>query len=346
MHDLNVNIITLRMQHHANVSGYDQLVSYLDADVITTTKNLTLPQRVLVRLFLSKIKSSRSLWYRRANFITEVNAAQKWMISNQQIFHFLYGENSFRYLGKFKSLKPKNYIICTYHTPPSRFKELITDYKFLKLLDAIVVVSTVQYDFFADIVGSERVHFVPHGIDTDYFHPNVKKNKHENLRCISVGGHLRDFQTLANVAKSLKSKEIQFIIVAPDKYRTNFNGMENVDFYSSINDEELLHLYQSADILLLPLLDCTANNALLEGMSCGLPIITTDLPGVKDYITNNCSVLAPKGDSKTLADIIYSLHGNKKELHELSHNSRTHAMNFSWPNVAKKIKTLYEYVSN
>ena len=78
MHDLNVNIITLRMKHHANASGYDQLINYLHANVLSTKRNLTIFQRVLARVFKSKIVHSNSIWYHRANFITETNAAWLW----------------------------------------------------------------------------------------------------------------------------------------------------------------------------------------------------------------------------------------------------------------------------
>ncbi len=341
MQELKINILTLRMRHHANASGYDQLINYLDADIITTNHNLTIIERALARTCRTIIKNSNSLWYHRANFITEVNAAWRWISKQKQIFHFLYGENSYRYLGKLKLFRPGNRIICTYHTPPTRFKELITDNKFISLLDAVVVVSTVQLELFAEMLGPERVHFVPHGIDTDYFQPDVSQKNHKILRCISVGSHLRDFQTLARVAKLLKSEEIQFIVVAPEKHRKVFDGMANIDFHSSINDKKLLQLYQSADILLLPLLDCTANNALLEGMSCGLPIVTTDLIGVKDYVDKNCSILAPKEDSNALADAVFSLYKDKDKLLKLGKSSRLHAMDFKWPVVAKKIQAIY-----
>ena len=89
--------------------------------------------------------------------------------------------------------------------------------------------------------------------------------------------------------------------MAPAEHHHYFKGLTNVELHSSINDKSLLRLYQSAQILLLPLLDCTANNALLEGMACGLPVVTTDLPAIKDYVNDDCSILAPKGDSKALA---------------------------------------------
>jgi glycosyltransferase involved in cell wall biosynthesis len=45
----------------------------------------------------------------------------------------------------------------------------------------------------------------------------------------------------------------------------------------------LLSLYNDSRLLFLPLIDATANNSLLEAAACGVPIITSNLPSVKEY---------------------------------------------------------------
>ena len=346
MGNQNITTITLRMQHHAGASGYDVLAKYLNADVINTEHEFNYIQRILLRICRSKVRGSDSLWYHRANFMTEISAALKWISSKNRIFHFLYGENSYRYLGNIKSFNKSNRLLCTYHTPPTRFKELIKNTKFINVLDAVVVVSTVQLDCFTKILGHERVHYVPHGININYFKPLPTSRNTNNFTCISVGSHLRDFQTLAHVANDLKSVDIEFNIVTNIKNHNIFKGMKNVKTFSSINDDELLKLYQSSDILLLPLLDCTANNAILEGMACGLPIISTEIIGVKDYTNSNCSILAPKSDSIALSEAVLSLYEDKEKHKQFCLNSREQACKFNWFNVTKKIQEVYEQVAN
>ena len=76
-------------------------------------------------------------------------------------------------------------------------------------------------------------------------------------------------------------------------------------------------------------------------MSCGLPIVSTDLQGVRDYVDNDSCILASKGDSEALADAICSLNGNKEKLLKLGKSSRKQALEFNWPNIAMKIQNIY-----
>lgn len=60
-----------------------------------------------------------------------------------------------------------------------------------------------------------------------------------------------------------------------------------VTIHRFISNEQLLYLYNNSRLLFLPLKDSTANNSLLEALACGVPVVATDLPGIKDY-TNSC----------------------------------------------------------
>ena len=80
-----------------------------------------------------------------------MHAARKWFSKKNQIFHFLYGENCHRYLGVLNLIGHRNFIVCTYHTPPERFCQVVQDKAHLKRLDAVIVVSTTQHDFFSEI---------------------------------------------------------------------------------------------------------------------------------------------------------------------------------------------------
>ena len=342
-----INLITMRMSNHAHASGYDRLTDYLNARVIYNDSNWTIGKRIFCRAFKFLIKRSDSVWYHRDSFINEFFAASEWFRHKRQIFHFLYGENSHRYLGVLKSVGPRNFIVCTYHTPPEKFCEVVQNHKHLSCLDAIIVVSTVQSEYFSELVGSERVFYVPHGIDVEYFKPMADHRRHDNVvHALFVGSMLRDFETLVQAARLLNSwtNNFRVSVVTPTQHHHYFQGMDNIELYSGISDEKLLHLYQTSDIFLLPLLDGTANNSLLEAMACGLPIVTTDLPGVRDYVNDACALLAPQFNPKALAERILYLKENEIVRQKMAIESRRHSLDFSWQKVASKTSEVYQRI--
>jgi len=345
---LDVNLISLRINHHAGASGYDQLISRMNAHPIATIPQLNFVQRGLAKSMKRLIVNSGSTWYHRKNLITELSLVNRWLARKGQIFHFLYGENSYRYAGLLKSLSRNNYLVSTYHTPPARFQEVVSARKFMNRLDAVIVVSTMQQDFFAELVGADKVFFVPHGIDTEFFKPMPRVLRaDEGFHCICVGGHLRDFETLAQTANILSRKvnKLKISVVAPPIYHDQLSKCSNLELYSGVSDEQLLSLYRSADLLLLPLLGCTANNALLEGMACGLPVVTSDLQGVRDYASDECALFVGKGNSQALADAVIQLVNDEKHLQHMGRQSRAQSKKFEWEQVVNQLESVYRHIS-
>ncbi len=343
----NVILIPLRHAHHAKASGYSRIQDFISAKVIDTEVKWTLPWRLVVWVFRSIFQNSGSLWYHRKSFARELRAAIIWVFGKEQIFHFFYGENSFRYFGKLKKLGPRNYIICTYHTPPERFQEVVKDKEHLKSIDGLIVLSTMAIEYFSSLVGRENVYYVPRSVDIEYFKPSIKNKSNKTFSCLFVGNHLRDFETLINVSKLLlnQDRSIEITIITPSSFHEMFRGLDNLILLDKIDDSELLHSYQSAHILLLPLLDATANNVIVEAMACGLPIIATDLVGVRDYVTEECAILLPKSDAQAYVDAVLDLKNNKEKLKSMGVEAHNRAKEFSIKKIAEQTKLVYEKVA-
>jgi glycosyltransferase involved in cell wall biosynthesis len=180
----------------------------------------------------------------------------------------------------------------------------------------------------------------------DHFKPIERgAAPHGELKCLFVGTHLRDLDTLAAAVKLLRSEmELRFVVVTRRENFARFSGLERVECHSGVSDDFLLDLLQRSDLLVFPLLDCTANNTLLEAMACGLPVVTTDLPGVRDYVSKECAILTPKGDAEGLAAAVLSLKHNPNRLAEMAAASRLRAMDFRWENIARQTAEIYEWV--
>lgn len=65
------------------------------------------------------------------------------------------------------------------------------------------------------------------------------------------------------------------------------NGVhDRIKFLGWSSKEQLAQIYRSADVFVLPSRDEGMSNALLEAMATGLPVVCTDVAGMRDVITD------------------------------------------------------------
>lgn len=83
-------------------------------------------------------------------------------------------------------------------------------------------------------------------------------------------------------------KEILFIFVGKGSYQNNIERLcsekENVKYIPWTNDTT--YIYSSIDCMILPSRYEGMSLSMLEGMSYGIPLITSDIPEFKEYIPN------------------------------------------------------------
>src|ERR1051326_4700377 len=350
-----LNVIYNRIPHHASHSGYDQIVRHLADRVPLNRLNdrfgSMLPDHTWWRLAES---SSRWItgwsgmdWYDTYSFSLEATALWKILWGKQQIFHVLYGEDSYRFLGCLGALGrwKGTRIVCSYHQPPEVFERVVRRKDVLRRLDAIIVVASNQAEYFQSIIGKDKVFVVHHGVDTDFFTP-AKRNDGEGKVCLFVGQWLRDFKLLRAVVQAMGRIDptVTFKLITREDQAEAFAGFDNVVALCGISDEKLLKLYKPADILLMPLTDCTANCALLEGMACGLPMVATDVGGIGDYVDDTCARLVPPGDIEGMCHTITSVLADDEQRKALGSASRQRALKFDWSHMTDRLVSVYETI--
>lgn len=342
---MEVNYIYERFPHHSKHSGYDQLVRYLGKQLPVFNYQKHFLRPFLWRIVRPFINKAAMVNYGYSAFFAEISAATRILLQKYRIFHFLYGENSYRYLGLLRSVKG-NRIVSTYHQPPYMFNQKVKNPEHIRKLDAVIVVGSNQIPIFEKIAGSKKVFWIPHGIDIDFFQPTEKSPLKDRCTCLSVGFWFRDFQMLRQSIKiiSQNANWIQFIVVTNKSYFKYFNDLSNINLKEGISEEELLKLYQESDVLLLPLKECTANNSLLEGMACGLPVVTTDVGSIRDYVDDTCAILVPPGDIQRMVEELLFLLQNNSLREKMGRNSRKKALQFAWPNIAQQMRRIYQKI--
>lgn len=331
---LKVHFINVRTTHHSNHSGYDRFMDYIPNEPLEPSKI-----RVEDRDELFNQAKNEIDWYNPCDVEFETAVNQLIPGHARHICHYLYGENSLYHTHRSHSSNKK--IFVSFHQPPEAHLQFVRSRTPLQNVDGVVVVGTNQIPFFSQFIDPNKIHFVPHGVDVDFFRPNPSLRNGNKI--LFVGNWLRDFDTLVAACKVFAEKAPHIVVdvVTLERNRGFFDQCSNVSFHSAIPEEELLQKYQEAAVLLVPMKDCTANNSILEGMACGLPIITTEVGGIHDYVDSNCAILCPVNDSASMASATISLLSDKRRMAEMEKKSREKSLQFAWQKVADILLRIY-----
>jgi glycosyltransferase involved in cell wall biosynthesis len=124
---------------------------------------------------------------------------------------------------------------------------------------------------------------------------------------------------------------------------TGLTEFDNVHIHRGIDDGVLADLYRSADVLLLPLIDSTANNALLEGMASGLPVVATDLPALRAYLPEGGAFV----QDNSVEGFVRSLQWLRQDIslrRAMGRSARARAEELAWQRVVRQYEALYTRV--
>jgi glycosyltransferase involved in cell wall biosynthesis len=130
-------------------------------------------------------------------------------------------------------------------------------------------------------------------------------------------------------------------VIAPAAFRDLFAGLPHVEFLTGIDDETLLAKYRRASCLLHTAENATANNVLLEGLACGVPIVAERVGGIPEYVTPECSVLTEPRNADALADAVEEVACSSNDRTRMAEAARRRAEELSWPKVAARMIEIY-----
>jgi glycosyltransferase involved in cell wall biosynthesis len=212
----------------------------------------------------------------------------------------------------------------------------------LRTLAGIILVSACQYRFFADAgVATSSIHLVPHGIDTEFFHP-LPETRHERFTVLFVGSYRRDFGRLGRICAGLeRDRDISIRVAAPSGTHHRIPKLGNITLLPRLSDAELRNEYQRAHCLLMPVESATANNAVLEGLACGLPVVADAIDGIPEYAGEESGILIRSRKPEDFVRAILMLKSSVLARQEMSFAARRQAEKFAWPLVANEMMEIY-----
>ena len=316
--------------HKGTHAGYDKISNYLSYDKkIDCQKYIdNCDSKKILRKIIHKVCNVLFCIPDIPLFLLKI--FQIGCFSDNSVFHFIYGENTFFLLAKFFSRKG-NKFVCTFHQPFEWFEHNPRYMNYLKSLDAIILVGKAEINKFEAVTGKKNVFFIPHGICTDFYKPVEYIHKEHML--LTVGNWLRDYDFADRVYQRLLAEDPELIIcvVANKEKHSRITKHPRIRLCSGISDEQLRDLYCQCSVLFLPLVRYTANNALLEAGATGCNIVvSSDFPD-NSYIPNSFISLTQMNVDdavKTVKESIKCSYNYELSAYVCSH--------FSWEKIARK----------
>ena len=213
-----------------------------------------------------------------------------------------------------------------------------------------------EYENFPD----HKMHVIHNSVDNSFFIPGEKKNlikqptsamKTYKIVCVGnlkeVKGHRYLLEAFSIFLKEFPGS--QLLLVGEDNGSENDirNRIQNLSLDKSVlllgGQADICSILQECDFIVSPSLSEGLSNALLEGLSCGLPIIATDVGGNREIVADGKNgYLCKPANSRQMADKMLHL-CHSCNFSELSQHSRKIACNkFSTGELAEAYRTFFQ----
>ncbi|KKU12537.1 MAG: Glycosyl transferase group 1 [Parcubacteria group bacterium GW2011_GWC2_45_7] len=201
---------------------------------------------------------------------------------------------------------------------------------------------------------------IPNGVDTEHFYPSDTAQKTALRKEMGIAP---DKKIALFVGKFDPQKNIPVLLEAMrnvrcnthlwivgdgplrpsfERYVATHNLGDEITFCGTVRDVRIY--YQVVDLFVLPSRAEGLSNVLLEAMSSGLPVIGSDIEGIRALATHKVnSYLVPLDDAPALAYAITHIITHPQEAERIGNEARSSMVKqFSIGDIVKKYDKLYQ----
>jgi glycosyltransferase involved in cell wall biosynthesis len=244
---------------------------------------------------------------------------------------------------------------------PEYKKSAVLRRALLKSSDLFLTVSSGTARL-AKELGADRIRMLPNGVDIDKFTIDPTdvptQDREENL--VLFVGRLESRKGIHVLLSSLDllKTPVNLVLVGPnysDEYSRKIlsqvenekrKGKHTIAYRGSPNLDDLVKWYKKASIFVCPSLCETFGIVNIEAMSCGTPVIASDIEGIRDIIENGKDgLLVPPNNPSALAGSVQYLLDNENVRTKLGKEGRKKVeREFSWRAIAEKLCGIYDEI--
>lgn len=289
--------------------------------------------------------------------------------------HFVYSELSL-YIGFVKKFyKLEVPLVATCHGLTSGYNSKIvqiaaqalkklSNWLVLANCSTITTVSKLEFEQLSKSVASNRLCYIPNGVDTSCFRPDEQKS-HELRSQLGIDkdkvvvlyfAHLRAAKGVLTFMDAVckvigRTDNVQFIIAGSGPL-ASYIKEKSINFGNKVHailgfvpDADLPYLYNACDIYVLPSYVEGMPLSVMEAMACGKPVIASNVGDTPVLIKNNVNgFLIPPGQADILADKIIDLSKDLEKMRSMGRRNAKIIEQYNWDEVTRQYQALYNQV--
>ena len=202
--------------------------------------------------------------------------------------------------------------------------------------------------------GIERLAHWPYGVDTERFHPRMRRaswrsrlsgGRDERLLLLYVG-RLAKEKSVEQLVEAVRGRDDVVLAVVGDgpmrdRLKRSFRGTPTT-FLGFLHGTELAHAYASADVLLQPSQTETLGLVTLEAHASGLPVLAADSPTARELIEEGVDGMRyDPGRRGSLAGWVDRLIADPQFLEAMRRRSRHSVAQATWGHATAALRNHY-----
>ena len=121
--------------------------------------------------------------------------------------------------------------------------------------------------------------------------------------------------------------------------RLGLNGI--VTLHGPLYGRQLQSVYEQSDLLLLTSTHESFGIVLIEAMTKGLPIVSVNIPCVRNVVASGINGILSESTPDAVADAVHTLLIDHDLYEAVSMNNLERARSFGWQSIAKDMGTIY-----
>lgn len=161
-------------------------------------------------------------------------------------------------------------------------------------------------------IPKEKISTGFHYVDAEYYHKQTEIEVHSPLRVIMMGALQRDYGMLSEIVK--RCPNVHWIICRGRKNVGDlFPKTPNVELKGFMEEDELRHQMDIADVSLNIMEDTVGSNVITTSMAMGLAMVVSDVGSIRDYCDETNTIFC-QFDKESFVNAIHALEGEKQRV--------------------------------